>query len=168
MADRAQSMMSDNGLLDHTAYWLHRLSSAVLKQFETSLAETGVTAAQWKVMLVLYRADATTTFSVANFIDVDPGSVTRVVERLVTKGLVARTPSADDRRSIALALTPKGHALLEEHLLPIADAQDDDWLASLSLAEVLVFKGLLAKLLAKQGIAAPDRWLRSGLCTEPR
>lgn len=168
MEGASPPQISGSGLVDHSAYWLHRLSSAVLVQFETRLAETGVTVAQWKVMVVLYRNDASTVFSIANFINIDAGSVTRTIDRLEAKGMVLRTPSVEDRRATEISLTDAGRMLLESELLPIADAQDDAWLEPLSLAELMVFKSLVAKLLLHQNIAAPDRWSRSGLCTDPR
>lgn len=158
---------SGNHLYDHTAFWLHRLSTSVLSRFEASLADFGVTAAQWKVMLILHHNDAPNTFAVASMIGVDAGSVTRTIDRLIAKGLVARNPSLEDRRAVNLTLTETGEQLLHEHLLPIADVQDNLWLETLSRAELLTFKSLLARLLDAQGIETPERWNRSGLCTEP-
>jgi DNA-binding MarR family transcriptional regulator len=41
----------------------------------------------------------------------DPSNVTGLVDRLETRGLVQRRPSADDRRVKVLVLTPKGSRL---------------------------------------------------------
>ena len=42
---------------------------------------------------------------------VTKGTLTGVLDRLERKGLVARVPSREDRRSIFIRLTPKGDAL---------------------------------------------------------
>ncbi|MFD0169119.1 MarR family winged helix-turn-helix transcriptional regulator [Streptomyces decoyicus] len=40
--------------------------------------------------------------------------VSRVVDALQSRGLVTRTPSARDARSVEVSLTPEGHQLFEE------------------------------------------------------
>ena len=42
------------------------------------------------------------------------GGMTQVVDRLVKQGLVGRTPDANDRRKVLIALTPKGKRLVDK------------------------------------------------------
>jgi DNA-binding MarR family transcriptional regulator len=44
----------------------------------------------------------------------EPPSVTLMVRKLETAGLVTREPSPDDRRSVTVSLTPRGRALVPE------------------------------------------------------
>jgi DNA-binding MarR family transcriptional regulator len=143
--------------VDHTAYWLHRLSTDVLARFEHRLSEHGVTVAQWKVLIALYREDATSPLGLATFIAVDSGAITRVVDRLLAKGLIVRKPSSTDRRSIDLGLSPGGKALIRD-LVVIADVEDDAWLESLPTSELAQFKRTLAKLLRARGMDVPRQW----------
>ena len=89
----------------------------------------------------------------AGFIDIDPGAVTRLVDRLVAKGLVERVADPADRRSVRLKLTEAGRRITPE-LAAIADRNDAAFFAPLTKAEHRTFKNLLAKLLAAQGIDA--------------
>lgn len=61
------------------------------------------------------RADVqrgeTTVGDVAAFLDVEPSTASRLVERATRAGLVTRTASAVDGRRSALSLTPAGSAL---------------------------------------------------------
>jgi DNA-binding MarR family transcriptional regulator len=50
--------------------------------------------------------------SLAQHLHLAVSTVTRVVDQLVEKGLVVRHPGATDRRVCAVALTPRGSALL--------------------------------------------------------
>ncbi|CAA9336744.1 MAG: Transcriptional regulator [uncultured Frankineae bacterium] len=52
-----------------------------------------------------------TVGDVAVFLDVDPSTASRLVERAARAGLVHRTPSSVDGRRAALVLTPSGRAL---------------------------------------------------------
>ncbi len=148
---------STSGLRDHLGYWLRRLSNEVHASFERSLAQRGVTVAQWCVLIALYRGDATTPLEVARFVDVDGGAVTRLVDRLVAKGLVARRADPSDRRLVRLVLTDRGRALTPE-LAAIADLNDARFFDPLPDDERATFAALLARLLEARGIDAAGRW----------
>jgi DNA-binding MarR family transcriptional regulator len=150
-------------LTDHTAYWLHRLSRSVLARFDGRLSELGITVAQFMVMLVIYTDEGMTQQNLSKYIDVDKGSITRIIDRLVAKGQVARRAIRGDRRAVALELTKDGERLMKK-LLKIADEEDNAWLNILSVAELRELKRLMGKLLTAQGISYPEDWLsRVGL-----
>lgn len=142
-----------SGLRDHTGYWLNRLRMAVHASFERALAGHDVTVAQWSALIALYHGDASTPFGLAEFIDIDPGAATRLVDRLVAKGLLRRESDPRDRRSVRLALTEKARALTPI-LAAAADANDAAFFGALAPEEHRQFRQLLAKLLAAHGIAA--------------
>ena len=146
-----------NGLHDHTGYWLRRLSNLVHHTFELALAEYGVTVAQWNALVTIYNGDATTPFDLARFIDIDSGAVTRLVDRLVEKQLLARVPVSEDRRSIRLELTAKGLQLVPQ-LVQCADTNDQQFFDALTEEEHRQLKALMSKLLTANGIATPDKW----------
>jgi DNA-binding MarR family transcriptional regulator len=51
--------------------------------------------------------------AVAEYLRVKSPSATRLINSLVSDGLLARVPDADDRRRIMLALTPAGTRMLD-------------------------------------------------------
>jgi DNA-binding MarR family transcriptional regulator len=145
-------------LSDHTAYWLHRLSRSVLARFDARLSELGITVAQFMVMLVIYSVEGMTPQNLSKYIDVDKGSITRIIDRLVAKGQVARRAIRGDRRVVGLELTKEGERLIKK-LIKIADEEDNAWLSALSVSEMAEFRRLLGKLLVAQGIVYPEDWL---------
>jgi DNA-binding MarR family transcriptional regulator len=151
---------SSSRLHDHLAYWIHRLSSSILTRFDQKLSEHGVTVAQWKVLMVLYRNDANTPQTLSQYIDVDSGAITRIVDRLIAKKLIRRRENSVDRRSITIELTKSGSQVIGG-LIHIADVQDDDWQRTLSAEERATLKKLMGKLLLAQGIDIPGEWRRS-------
>jgi MarR family transcriptional regulator, organic hydroperoxide resistance regulator len=116
-----------------------------------------VTVAQWSALITLLRGEATTPAELARFIDVDPGALTRLLDRLEAKGLVIRVRSATDRRAISLQLTQRARELAPQ-LAALADENDEHFFGVLTPAELPAFKRALAKLLASQAVDPPQEW----------
>lgn len=146
-----------SGLRDHTGYWLNRLRGVVHARFEAALAEYGVTVAQWSVLITVYREDAVTPLEIARFIDVDPGSLTRLLDRMEDKDLIRRLPVDGDRRSIRIALSPHA-AALTPRLAALADANDAQFFDALPGEEAQNFRRALARLLRAQGVEVAQTW----------
>ncbi|MEV6314679.1 MarR family transcriptional regulator [Streptomyces sp. NPDC051776] len=102
------------GLEGYLGFWLRRLSDTVAARLEQELAKHGVTVSQWDVLITVHRRDATTAREVAEIMQIDPGAVSRLVDRLVAKGLMARELHPSSRRSLLLTLTEAGQALVPE------------------------------------------------------
>lgn len=154
---RSASSERPNGLHAHTGYWLDRLRGLVHGSFEALIARHGVTVAQWSVLITLYREEASTPAELARFIDVDPGALTRLLDRLEAKGLLRRVRSSADRRSVSLGLTETAQALTPR-LAALADENDRDFFGTLTPAEQAAFRQLLAKLLTSRGLTPPSSW----------
>jgi DNA-binding MarR family transcriptional regulator len=82
------------------------------RHVERALWPLEITPAQYRLLLVL-EVGAEVSTSLAKKLAVSPPSVTTVVDGLVQRGAVERTPSSLDRRRISLTLTPSGRELLE-------------------------------------------------------
>lgn len=107
----------------HLGYWLRCLSNAVHHGFAEKLETHGVSVAQWVVLRVLYDEANITLNEAAVKVGVDKSSLSRMVERLVQKGLVSRVAGREDRRSIRMALTTAGRKLVPV-LARLADEND--------------------------------------------
>jgi MarR family transcriptional regulator, organic hydroperoxide resistance regulator len=121
------------------------------------LAECDITVAQWNVLIALYQGDAATPLELATLIGIDSGAVTRLGDRLVTKGLIRRATDPADRRSVRLTLTAKGRAITPL-LAAIADRNDARFFDVLAPDQRRQFEELLGILLRAHGIGAPDQW----------
>lgn len=71
------------------------------------LKECGLCAAEYPVMLLLYRSDGITQEEISREVQVDKSAVTRVLQSLMKKGLVERKKDRDDRRCNRIFLTEK-------------------------------------------------------------
>ena len=69
----------------------------------------GTTLPRFDVMAALWRRrDGVTMSELSRMLLVSNGNATTVVDRLEADGLVRRTPSEADRRTLFVALTPEG------------------------------------------------------------
>jgi MarR family transcriptional regulator, transcriptional regulator for hemolysin len=75
--------------------------------------EFGITRAQWVVLVRLDRFEGRKQAEVAEMLDLQPITLTRLVDRLCATGLIERRADPTDRRAKRLFLTEAGRALLE-------------------------------------------------------
>jgi DNA-binding MarR family transcriptional regulator len=102
-----------------TADVLRRLTAAVVEP-------KGITTQQYNVLRILRGAGerGLPTLEIAErMIEITPG-ITRLIDRLETKKLVARERCADDRRQVFCRITPGGLSLLAILDTPMLQATD--------------------------------------------
>src|ERR1700751_3845862 len=76
-------------------------------------AKLGVTRAQWAVLVRLDRFEGLKQSELAEMLDLQPITLTRLLDRLCDSGLIERRPDPKDRRAKRLFLTPAARPLLE-------------------------------------------------------
>ncbi len=69
---------------------------------------------QFRALLHVSRRPGASLSDVAEHLGLSLPSVSKLVDRLVARGLVTRQSAADDRRRVTLALTEAGQATLQE------------------------------------------------------
>jgi DNA-binding MarR family transcriptional regulator len=83
------------------------------RAFNARARGSGITALQWRLVTYLIRHDGIRQGPLAELIEVEPITLSRMVDRLVEAGLVERRADPTDRRAWLLYLTPRAHAMLE-------------------------------------------------------
>lgn len=73
----------------------------------------GISRAQWTVLVRLERNEGLKQSELAEVLDLQPISLTRLLDRLAENGLIERRPDPNDRRANRLYLTPAARPLLE-------------------------------------------------------
>lgn len=74
----------------------------------------GISRAQWGVLVRLDRSEGLKQSELAELLDLQPISLTRLLDRLAKNGLIERRPDPSDRRANRLYLTPAARPLLEQ------------------------------------------------------
>jgi MarR family transcriptional regulator for hemolysin len=74
----------------------------------------GISRAQWVVLIRLDRSEGLKQSELAEILDLQPISLTRLLDRLAENGLIERRADPNDRRANRLYLTPAARPLIEQ------------------------------------------------------
>jgi MarR family transcriptional regulator, transcriptional regulator for hemolysin len=77
-------------------------------------AQFGMTRAQWAVLVRLDRSEGLNQSELAEVLDLQPITLTRLLDKLCESDLIERRPDPDDRRAKRLFLTPAARPLLKQ------------------------------------------------------
>ena len=104
---------------------LLRTASLVRRRFEALMQAHDITFQQFNVLRILRGAgEPLPTMEVAaRMIEPEPG-ITRLMERLVRRGLVHRARSDEDGRRLLCSITPEGRRVLAALDAPVADLDE--------------------------------------------
>ena len=126
---------------------LLRTADAVKRSLAQVVEPHGITPQQYNVLRILRGAgpDGLPTLTIGErMVEQTPG-VTRLVDRLERKGLVARTPCPKDRRRVFCRITEKGLELLTELDEPV-NRWDAQAVAALAPSDLASLIGLLDRV----------------------
>ncbi len=143
------SKTTPSPLEEHLGYWLRCLSNFVSHTFAERLAAQGVSVEQWVVLRTLYDREGATLNEAARLVGVDKSTLSRMVERLVQRGLVTRSEGRD-RRSVGLALTADGKKMVLQSA-KLADENDEAFFHTLSSGQREEFLSTIKQLLMANG-----------------
>lgn len=115
----------------HVGFWLRFVSNHVSHAFKLKVEGHGVTVAEWVVLRQMFASGATAPSEVAEAIGLTRGAVSKLVDRLLAKGLASRTAGTQDKRFQSVALTAAGRRLVPP-LAALADANDAEFFGHLS------------------------------------
>ena len=139
---------------DESVGWLmKRALMSIAQAADRRLEPKGITHAQWAALFMLDRCRASTVAELARETQSDPGAMTRLLDRLETKGFCRRQRSTDDRRVVRIELTAEGEVAAQE--VPVVLAQVlNEHLAGFSKTEWSQLKDMLKRMVANGEAAA--------------
>ena len=132
---------------DSVGYLLHQVVTSMRRQIEQAMTAHDLTAAQWYPLWKLQRDGPCSAQDLARDMDSDAGATTRLIDRLVAKGLVQRTRLAADRRVVMLGLSDAGTAVAAQVPQVLAEV-NNAYLRGFSRDEWQLLQQLLRRLLA--------------------
>ena len=90
---------------------LYSTSLAMTKLYKPLLEELGLTYPQYLAMLVLWEQDGLTVSELGERLYLDSGTLTPLLKRMETAGLVSRLRAVQDERRVHITLTAEGRKL---------------------------------------------------------
>jgi DNA-binding MarR family transcriptional regulator len=134
------------GPLDsYLPYLLNRAGARIAASFSEEVRPLGATLQMWRVLAALRERDGRRMGDLSETTSIEVSTLTRLVDAMEKKGLVARRRDAGDARAIALRVTPTGRRLTRR-LLPIAERYERVALDGFSAAETNALKAALRRL----------------------
>lgn len=127
---------------DPLGYLISDTSRMMRKAFDERARQIGVTRPQWRLLAQLNRQPGSKQAPLAELLEVEPITLSRMVDRLQEAGLVERRPDPLDRRAWSLFLTDKARPLID-NIKSIADDLHDDALAGIPEAQIEQFRETL-------------------------
>ncbi len=123
------------------------LSTLIHRAIDLGTLPLGLTASQWRPLLLIKHKGMDTPAELARGMGVDTGAVTRMLDRLEAKAILHRARIPQDRRVVKVVLTDAGNALAER-ILPIVSEALDRHLAGFTEDEFHTLLTLLARMVA--------------------
>jgi DNA-binding MarR family transcriptional regulator len=96
---------------DLLCFALYAASRAVTAAYRPLLQDLGLTYPQYLVMVALWERESMPVKDLGDALQLDYGTLTPLLKRLETAGLITRQRRVDDERSVQVGLTPEGSAM---------------------------------------------------------
>ena len=129
------------------AWEIGETASALRRFYDRRARHLGVTRAQWRVMAVLARQPGSKQIELAERLDMEPITLSRIIDKLEQAGHVRRLPDPADRRAWRLELTEQA-CPLHAQLMELAGEVSLDAFAGFEAGEIDQARSLLARIRA--------------------
>jgi MarR family transcriptional regulator, 2-MHQ and catechol-resistance regulon repressor len=132
----------------HMSAWmlLHQTYNSLLKCEDAIFPSIGLTTQQHAILMAIkYNDSPATPTQIADWLDRNTNSISLIVNRMEKNGLVKRVRDVEDRRSLRIAMTPKGEEVLNNGVL-VGRSLIREILGALSGEETKYLTDLLEKV----------------------
>jgi MarR family transcriptional regulator for hemolysin len=106
-------------------YLLSDVTLLFRKHFDRRAVKFGLTRAQWRATKVLYHREGLRQTELAEFLEMEPIAVGRVIDRLQAAGFVERRHDPKDRRAWRLHTTEQARVIVDDMELIARDLRKD-------------------------------------------
>ncbi|MDQ6647784.1 MAG: MarR family transcriptional regulator [Pseudomonadota bacterium] len=106
-------------------YLLSDVTLLFRKHFDRRAVKFGMTRAQWRATKMLYHREGLRQTELAEFLEMEPIAVGRVIDRLQAAGFVDRRPDPKDRRAWRLYTTEQAKVIVADMELIARDLRKD-------------------------------------------
>ena len=124
---------------------LNTLSEAACSLAEDYLRPHDLSLAHWVMLCALWRHDGLSVSELSDYSGNKTATLSRLLDRMESKGLVSRSAVEDDKRSVKIHLTEKGQGL--SHLIDMYRYVNGVLLADLTEDEQKLLLPMLERML---------------------
>ena len=131
-------------------YLISRIKQAGTRIFDRMLAASGIDAfngAQGRILYVLWQHEDISISSLSAKTSLANTTLTSMLDRMESSGLIVRKPDPADRRSRLIALTDKAKALQHDYEL-VSQQMNERYYIGFTESEIRQFEAYLQRVLA--------------------
>jgi DNA-binding MarR family transcriptional regulator len=139
--------MPEAKMADHLAYIVASVNRQLEEELQERLRPSGVPIEQLRIFEALDRVGACPMGELATYALVEPPTLTKIIDRMVSEALVFRAPDPDDRRRVLILLAPAGKALYKR-LRKLSSEQEQRLAKQLRQGKAEELRNLLRELIA--------------------
>lgn len=118
----------------HLGFWLRFVSNHVSGRFQQLVEENGVSVSEWVALRQLFPSSSLSPAELIASLGMTKGAISKVLDRLETKGLARRSSDPEDGRAQRIELTRAGRTLIPR-LAALADQNDAHFFGHLAPEE---------------------------------
>jgi DNA-binding MarR family transcriptional regulator len=90
---------------------LYAASRLVIQAYQPHLDRLGITYPQYLVLMILWETDHIAVNEITRRLILNTNTITPLLKRMETQGLISRQRSEKDERKVIITLTPQGRQL---------------------------------------------------------
>lgn len=95
-------------------FLVHEVARLMRRRFDQRVRSLGLTQAQWRTLVHLSRCEGMNQAALAEILEIQPITLTRLLDKLQQSGWIERRQDPEDRRMFRLYLTAQAQPLLGE------------------------------------------------------
>src|SRR5690606_35236928 len=126
-------------------YVLNQATAALNADFQQVLRSEGMTLLHWRVLAFLAETDGLGVSALGRVTGVDQATLSRALTVMERAGYIARRPSAQDQRVVAIKILPAGKRQFKQ-VLPLAWELYQRAVSGLSPQEMETLQQLLGRI----------------------
>lgn len=142
--------MPSNRLSDQLAYIVASVNRQLEEELQERLRPEGVPIEHLRVLEALDRGGMVPMGELAAQALVEPPTLTKIIDRMVSESLVFRSPDPNDRRRVLILLAPAGKVLCKR-LRRVSREQEERLVRQLPRDKANELRNLLRELIQPYG-----------------
>ena len=140
---------------DYVPYLINRAATVLVERFQDGLGEHGVTRLEWRVLAILSQRGPTRFGGLASLSALEPPTLSRIINALTRRRLVAKKKSGIDARGVVIETTEAGRSVVGR-ILPHAAKIEQIAFEGLSADEARFLLRLLQRVCENLAPWVPD------------
>ncbi len=135
---------------------VYAASRLITREYQPFLDKLGITYPQYLVLLVLWEKDAITVNEISQKLILNSNTITPLLKRMESQGIITRQRSGSDERKVIIQLTEKGVQMQKEAVKIPEELGSEIISEAMSVDDLLALKEKLYVIINYLNKKTPD------------